>query len=156
MEAVRTYIYSIASAATICAVLVALAGKSSILSPIMKLMTGVVMTAVIIAPISGFQEIPLNRYLDQLNRDAQTFAAEGLETSRESMENRIISSTEAYILEKAGMYGLSIRVSVRLDEQQLTPASVEIQGDVSPSAKRELQIIIAENLGIPPEAQTWK
>lgn len=156
MDAVRSYIYSIASAAIICAILVVLSGKSNILSPTMKLMTSVVMTAVIIAPINDFQKIPLNSFLEQLNRDAQTFAADGLENSRVSIESRIISSTEAYILEKAAMYDLNIRVTVGLDEQKMTPAFVEIRGNVSPSAKRELQNIIAENLGIPPEAQTWK
>lgn len=156
MDAVRSYIYSIASAAVLCSILIVLSGKSNILSPTMKLMTGVVMTAVIIAPIIGLQEIPLNSFLDQLNRDAQTFAADGLENSRESLESRIISSTEAYILEKAALYDLNIWVSVELDEQQMTPASVEIRGNVSPSAKRELQNTIAEDLGIPPEAQTWK
>ena len=156
MEDIHSYIYSIASAAIICAVLVILAGKSSTLSPMMKLMCGVIMTAVIIAPLGQFQNIPLQNYLDQLNLDARTFAEEGMMNSREAMCSRIIESTQAYILEKASAYDLELQVTVRLDETLMTPAAVEIHGAVSPSVKRDLQEMIAKDLGISTEAQTWK
>ena len=156
MDAIGTYIYSIAAAAILCAVLGVLAGKSGILSPLMKLMCGVVMTAVVAGPISNFQGISLNRYLDQLNMDAQAFADHGTENSREALQNRIIASSEAYILDKAAAYRLNLVVSVALDEQSMTPIAVEIQGDAAPAAKTALQNVIAQDLGIPPEAQIWK
>jgi hypothetical protein len=88
--------------------------------------------------------------------DAQAFADHGTENSREALQSRIIASSEAYILDKAAAYRLNLVVSVALDEQSMTPIAVEIQGDAAPAAKTALQNVIAQDLGIPPEAQIWK
>lgn len=156
MEDLRTYILSVTAASILCAVLTALAGKRGSTASLMKLMSAVVMAAVIISPVANFTSVNLNRYLDDLNDLAAEAVANGTEATRESIRKRIIEASEAYILDKAALYELNIDVTVELDEEQLVPAFAEIRGTVSPAARRTLEAMLEQDLGIPPEAQRWK
>ena len=156
MEDFRTYILSVTAASILCAVLTALAGKGGSTASLMKLMSAVVLAAVIISPVANFTSVNLNRYLDDLNDLAAEAVANGTEATQESVRKRIIEASEAYILDKAALYELDIDVTVELDEEQLVPTFVEIQGAVSPAARRALEAMLQQDLGIPPEAQRWK
>lgn len=156
MEDLRSYILAVTAAAILCALVAALAGKGGSIASIMKLLTGMVLTAVILQPIVQISDINLHRYLDELNENAAAAVSRGTAASQTELRTSILQKTEAYILDKAAKYGLALEVSVTLDDDTMAPVAAVITGSVSPSAKMELQTMLEEELGIPQEAQTWK
>ncbi len=108
--------------------------------------------------------LPLPRLdFDDLTAFARDFAvvgeavsADGQELAREAMGDIIKSRTEAYILDKAGLYHAQITAEVRVSGEEVpVPASVTIRGNISPYAREALERLIATDLGIPKEGQQW-
>ena len=155
MEALRSYILSVTAAGILCAVIGCLGGKGSHAS-ILKLMCGIVLTAVIIKPVLSAAPINLSRYLKQLESDAASVVAAGLRSSNDAVRKRISGELEAYILDKAGELGIQITATVTLDDQDAVPASVVISGSASPHARSAMTDILQDHLGIPAEALIWK
>lgn len=156
MEDLRSYILSVTAAAILCTLFASLAGKGGSITSIMKFLTGMVLTAVVLQPIVQISDINLHHYLDELNENAAAAVSNGTAASQTALRTGILQKTEAYILDKAAKYGLALEVSVTLDEDTMAPVAVVITGTVSPFAKMELQTMLEEELGIPREAQTWK
>lgn len=154
MEALRTYILSVIATGILCAVIGSLGGKGSHGS-ILKLMCGIVLTAVILRPILSLPPVDLSRYLHLLDTDAAAAVDAGLLKSKAAARDRISQELEAYILDKAGELGLQITVSLMLDEQDPVPASVTITGDASPHARSVMSGILRDDLGIPTELLVW-
>ena len=91
-----------------------------------------------------------------IESEAKRYAAEGASSSQSAMEAIIMERTRTYILNIAESMGLMITVEVALNgENPPIPESVRITGEVSPYDKLRLEEIIAENLNIPKENQTW-
>lgn len=90
------------------------------------------------------------RYMD----DAEDAAAMGENLARDSMADIIKEETEAYILDKAADLHANLRVEVAVGEDNL-PAAVTIFGEASPYARRQIQAMIANDLGISKENQKW-
>ena len=88
------------------------------------------------------------RYMD----DAEDAAAMGENLARDSMADIIKEETEAYILDKAADLHANLRVEVAVGEDNL-PAAVTISGEASPYARRQIQAMIANDLGISKENQ---
>lgn len=89
--------------------------------------------------------------------DAQALTAEGENSAREAMAQIISEQTAAYILDKAESLGASISVTVSLsDDPYPVPTAVQLEGSVSPYARKELNGYISENLGIEAEEIEWK
>lgn len=89
--------------------------------------------------------------------DAQALTSEGENSAREAMAQIISEQTAAYILDKAESLGASISVTVSLsDDPYPVPTSVQLEGSVSPYARKELNGYISENLGIEAEEIEWK
>ena len=65
----------------------------------------------------------------------------------------IKANTETYILDKATTMEVELNVEVTLDG--LIPKKVILQGAVSPYTRASLSDWIAQQLGIPREAQIW-
>ena len=64
---------------------------------------------------------------------------------------------EAYIGNKAASLDCALSVSVTLAaEAPFAPVSVELLGDVSPSAKQELSQWLRDNFGLGGEEQVWR
>lgn len=156
MEEIRSYILSVTAAAILCAMVTALAGKGGTLSALLKLMTGVVMAAVVISPLVKVSAVNLNRYLDSLNLDAVAAVEAGTNSAREQIQARIKEQLESYILDKAAGLSVDMSVDVVLDGETMLPASVIIEGRASPYARTVMENILQEDLGIPLEALTWK
>ena len=81
-------------------------------------------------------------------------AAMGENLARDSMADIIKEETEAYILDKAADLHANLRVEVAVGEDNL-PAAVTISGEASPYARRQIQAMIANDLGISKENQKW-
>lgn len=157
MEEIRAYILSVTAGAVLCALVSVLAGKGTTTAALLKLMTGVVLAAIVIHPLADFSAVNLDRYLDALDLDAQAAVEAGTSASRDAAEARIKDGLEAYILDKAAQLSLELSVEITLtDDGSMVPAAVVLEGTASPAARSRMESILAEELGIPTEAQTWK
>ena len=78
----------------------------------------------------------------------------GENLARDSMADIIKEETEAYILDKAADLHANLRVEVAVGEDNL-PAAFTISGEASPYARRQIQAMIANDLGISKENQKW-
>ena len=86
--------------------------------------------------------------------DAKDAAAMGENLARDSMADIIKEETEAYILDKAADLHAKLHVEVTVGEDSL-PTAVTLSGEASPYARRQIQAIIANDLGIAKENQKW-
>lgn len=154
MEAFTSYILSVTAAAMLCAMFTTLAGNGST-GKLLKLMTGIVMAAVVIRPMTEITTVNFNRYLDSLNADAMAVVAEGTAYAQQETEGRIKSMLESYILDKAAALSLDITVDLCVDTQTMLPVSVVIAGNASPHARAAMEAVILNDLGIPTEALSW-
>ena len=73
------------------------------------------------------------------------------------LSDLISEQTKAYILDKAGKQSLIVdaEVETRVEDYYPVPWSVRIRGSPTTEQRAELSRIIAEDLGIPEERQTW-
>lgn len=156
MEQLRSYILSVSAAAVLCGIVTTLAGKNSTISALLKLMTGTVMAIVVMRPITEVSAVNLNRYLDILNADTATIVEAGTQYTESKLQQRIKQQLEAYILAKAESLSLHISVDVSLTADTMLPSSVVITGRVSPQARRIMETMLRDELGISLEMVTWK
>ena len=157
MSAVGQYLVGITSAALICGVLTSLMGKNHPQVSIVRMIFGTFLTLSVISPVKNVQLLDIGDYFDSLQLDAQYHASGGEDAYIEQLREIIKSNTEAYILDKASSMGLTIYVDVEVNHlDSPVPISVVITGTVSSYNKQRLADIIANDLGISEESQTWK
>lgn len=153
MEGMRQYIISVTAAAVLCGILTGIVGSKTI-KPVWKLIVGIFLTLTAIRPLEDIDLSAIPAIAEVYSLEAEEAVLEG-ETMMVSQTQAIIKSRiESYILDKAGGMGVTVTADVTLDAQGM-PISVRLTGAVSPGAKSRLQSIIATDLGIPKEAQTW-
>lgn len=157
MEAVRSYILSVTAASLLCCIATALSGKNGIHSKILKLMSGVFLTLVLVAPLVKttfrFPEI----YIQNISAEADSIAANAENNMKQEICAIIKEKTEAYILKKAADLNTELSVTVTLDENNAypVPKRAHIRGSISPYAKKLLSQILKDDLGIALEDQVW-
>lgn len=149
---VREYLLSVTCAAFLCAIIRSVAGEKGQI----RLLCGIFLGITVIRPLG---QIRLSDYLPasgELSAQAALAAQSGEEYSYRSMADIISDRTEAYILDKASDWGVSLRVEVTAEGDVIpAPVSVRIWGNVSPYIKGLLQDMIQTDLGITTEAQIW-
>lgn len=121
---------------------------------IMHLLCGILLTVVILIPLS---EIRLNDFLDlaeYLPESSDYLLARGTETADEAKRQYITERYEAYILDKAKAMGAEILPIVQVDETFL-PIFAEIQGDLEPQVQKTLEQMLVLDMGITKENQRW-
>lgn len=153
MEDVRSYILRVVAAAMITGVLLSLS-NSSPFRPVLRFVCGIFLSGVVLQPLSGgIPEITLN-WTENTTQKAAELAREGSQTAQSAMEDIIIEELEAYILDKAASLDTSVEVALQLNGD-LLPASILVKGEVTASARRELEKLLEEELGVPKENQAW-
>lgn len=153
MEDVGTYILRVVTATMITGVLFSLSQRSHFRS-VLHFVCGLFLSGVVLQPLSGgIPEITLN-WTENATQKAAELAREGSQAAQSAMEDIITGKLEAYILDKAASLDTSVEVEVQLNGDQL-PESVRVKGDVTASARRELEKLLEEELGIPKENQAW-
>lgn len=156
MEAIRTYLLRVIAAAMICSIISALSGKSGLLPNLIKLLSGVFLTLVLVNPLAHIQLSLPTGYVIQASDQADEIAFNAKLASKKDMSSIIKSQTEAYILDKAANLGVQVSVAVTLDDSDYpVPVSAQICGNLSPYAKRMLSDVLSRDLGIPAEDQKW-
>ena len=149
MEALRQYVISVVAATMLCGIVVRLFPNGSG-KQMGKLICGLFLAYTVLSPISrvDFSKLP------DFSLRCMDAAAMGENLARDSMADIIKEETEAYILDKAADLHANLRVEVAVGEDNL-PAAVTISGEASPYARRQIQAMIANDLGISKENQKW-
>lgn len=148
MDSLRTYLIAVSCAA----VLYSLCNRLSHGGEGTKILAGLILTLVVLRPLTDLTGLSWEFSLDDLSQEAQLAVAEGEETSRQAMIQIIKEQLSAYILEQAD--GAALQVTVEVSEDAV-PVSVSIRGTVSPYTKLRLQTLIEQQLGIAKENQQW-
>ena len=148
MEALRQYVISVVAAALLCGIVVRLFPNGSG-KQVGKLICGLFLAYTVLSPISRVDFSNLPDFSLRCMDDAM-----GENLARDSMADIIKEETEAYILDKAADLHANLRVEVAVGEDNL-PAAVTISGEASPYARRQIQAMIANDLGISKENQKW-
>lgn len=156
MEDLRNYLLSVFSAAIVCAIIMRLMGKKGTHAALTKLIAGLFLAFTVIYPIADIRIGDLSDLTSSYSDSASQAAAAGQSLTRENIAASIKAQTEAYILDKATALNTHLEVVVTLSEDDIPcPKAVRLAGSVSPYAKAQLQMIIAEDLGIAKESQIW-
>ena len=156
MNSVGAYILRVTAAAVICGLISGIVGTKGALSSVVKLITGLFLCFSVISPFLKVNVGNLTGYLGDLQVSGDEIVMEGETAVKKELETIIKSKTEAYILDKAVSYGAELAVEVSVDASQIpVPNAVRVSGQISPYGKKQLQQIIANDLGIALEAQTW-
>ena len=156
MNSVGAYILRLTAAAVICGLISGIVGTKGALASIVKLMTGLFLCFSVISPFLKMNGTSFTGYLEDLQVNGDEIVADGKTAAMKELETIIKSKTEAYILDKAASYGAELAVEVSVDTTETpVPNAVRVSGQISPYGKKQLQQMIANDLGIALEAQVW-
>ncbi len=121
-----------------------------------RMMFGLLLAFTVLKPVGRLDLERLEVFSNRYAVTADAVAAQGEAVANEAVSEIIKQKTEAYILDKAGLYDCYLQVEVAMREgAPPVPESVVIYGDASPYAKTQLQRMITEELAIPKERQKW-
>ena len=156
MSAFGQYLLSVVAAAITVSISNSLVDKKGAIASILKLISGLVLALVIVAPWTDLQLSDIEYTLSYTEADAAALVNDGQQLAQSEISKYIITKTTAYILDKASILGLNISVDIELTED--TPPSIQkitIAGLTSPYAKKRLAQIISDDLGVTEENLVW-
>lgn len=153
MNGVSGYILTVTAAAMLAAILRSLTGEGS-MGRLVQLLAGVFMALTVISPLMHLELPDPARWLEEYAADGTAAAAVGKNMALDASRAIISEQLESYIVDKAALYRADLAAAVELNEDG-TPVSVALTGDVSPYAKSRISCIIETDLGIGEEAQQW-
>ena len=151
----REYFLSVICCAILCSIIRAVTDKKSTSGKLLKLISGVVLTFTVLAPVAEVKLEEISFYLSDLSAEGEAVASMGRAHAVDAMEAIIKQETEAYILDKANALHIELEVHVCLDED-MKPSAVNLTGKIPESERKQLAHIIARDLGIAKEDQHWK
>jgi len=153
----KDYILRIIAAAILCALVKGFTERHTAINSIIKSLCGVFLTLTILSPIVSFNFSTVTDYLNMYSLEADAAVEAGTSLTNASLYSSIKAQTESYILDKAASMNAELSVEVTLSNDEMPiPCGVCIEGSISPYAKSKLMKLIADDLGIPKEKQTWK
>ena len=155
MGSLGEYVISLCAAAFVCGILNAPTLKGPA-KEILKIVSGLFLAFCVISPISNIRVPDLMAASQQWQLEAEAAAEEG-EALRESVLSESINKQlTAYILDKAGTFGLHPEVQVILAEDgTYLPKQVLLSGDGSKVKIQQLIRELSEDLGITKEEIQW-
>lgn len=155
MEALRQYVLSVAAAAIVCGIVVALVQNCGAKEWI-RLLCGLILAFTAIRPIAHLDLDALTEVSLPLTLEAESASAMGEEMARQALADSIKAESEAYILDKAAALNASLTVEVTVSEDGTpVPLGAKLGGSVSPYARQQLESLIQTDLGIAKENQLW-
>lgn len=154
MDPLGSYILSVVTAAILCALVTAIAGKKTGAGAMIKMLAGLFLTLTVIRPVAQGKVEDFLSFTEALQLEAADTAAVGTAYYQNSLVEGIKERTRTYILDKAQTLNAQVTVDVRLDERNL-PYEVAIQGPASREAREALEAWLTTDLAIPKERQIW-
>lgn len=155
MNAIASYLTSVVAAAILCATVKALFPESAAPGRVIRMVTGLFLAAVVIAPLTQLRLDGLTDYTAGFQADAAQAAAQGERDAHNALSAIIKQEAEAYILDKAKDFGAALTVNVTVSKESGLPQAVTLTGRVSPYGKTRLEEIITTDLGVAKEQITW-
>ena len=153
MESWRQYAFSIIVCSFVCGIISHLFADSK-RKALMQLVSGTVIAITVLHPLSAISLDVLLPVSVPEHDSAEAYITEGEHAALEARMQCITASCETYILEKAKLLGADLDVRISLNPDFI-PTMVEISGDADPGVQKQLQTILATDLGIPKENQKW-
>lgn len=153
MTGVAGYILTVTAAAMLTAVLRHLAGKGA-MGTMIRFLCGLFLALTILTPLLKLELPDLNDLFGTIQYDGRDAAAFGEDMADEAMRGLIKERVEAYILDKAALYGAVLTADVTLDRDGI-PVSVTLAGNVSADVRAALGRWMTEELGLKEEMQHW-
>ena len=156
MNAIGEFIFKIACAGIVCAILRQVVGKEGFLSGIITLVTGLYMLITVAGGLFSLPNLQFDMIFTQIGDQAQELTQQGNEQGKNVLSDIISQRFGAYILDKAHRLGAELTVEVMLSDDQVpVPRGVRLTGSISPYNKTVLSDWIDEQLGISKEDQIW-
>lgn len=155
MDSVRSYLLSVV-AVCMLAVLANVLVKQSSIQKVVRLITGLLIVLVVLAPLLSVDIEALGEQLLALTEGSYD-SAEVENNYQNRLRQNIKETTEQYIENKATELGAYIQAEVTLsDEEYPIPSHVRIIGSLNYEQIQALTGYLTNSLGIAPEQQEWK
>lgn len=157
MAAVRGWLLALIAVSLVCALAEAMMPKGAV-KRAGRLVCGLVLLAAILSPVREADVRGGERWLEDYLAGLEEREGELEEEVNSRMKVIIEQEYAAYIVDKAAELGLvcSAQVECRRTEEGIyLPDRAEVAGSLSESGRAELTRIIAEDLGIPGQAQRY-
>ena len=146
---------SVICAALVCGILTDMSAKTSF-EKLIRLLCSVFLAVTVVYPLIRYRFPGWNVDMSIFQPGDEDAVAQGEKIYFQSIASIIRTETEAYILKEAKSIGADLTVAVELDAgNPPTPESVTIRGNFEASVETTLSQLIADELGIPKEHQTW-
>ena len=154
MELLRTWVLGVTAASLVIAVAEAVMPRGTV-KKVGKLTGGLILVLVLLRPLGGLDYQDLYDRVTSLPAGSLTQETLEEETNR-FLEQGIEEELAAYIAEKGNALGCSCTAQVDCVQDPSgvpIPVWVTVTGTFTPAQKETLQTLIAQDLGVGPEAQ---
>ena len=157
MNTVSGYLLQLVSAAIVTGIVSRLLPGNGTAAMMTKLLCSIFLVSCAVSAMPQLEWADLGGVGENLRMEADAAVSHGEKAARDAMADSIIEQTEAYILEKAKDMNVDLVVQVEVSEDDIPmPASVCLNGKISPYTKTKLSNMIEQELGIDKEKQIWK
>ena len=155
MEGLRQYILAVISMAMLGGI-VLLLFRSGPYEGTVKLITGLMVTVTVVAPLMKDSDISFSRLWEGISTDGSAAVSHGEKAAKTATSVYIKESMETYISNKAKEMGAEISAEVKLQDDILqVPEEITLIGEISPYLKVRLSETIQSEIGISEENQIW-
>ena len=157
MSELKQYLFTIISAAIIVGVITTIFEKKSPNIRFIQMIGGLFILLTLCTPLTRKNFASFSCYFDEIEADSKDQVTMGQLAANDSMREIIKEQAEAYICDKATALGVELSVSVSVSTEEIPmPYAVKLEGSISPYAKSKITDIIANDIGISEDRQTWK
>ena len=147
------YLLSVVSVCVL-AMLVTHLFKSSTTANVIRLISGLLILLVVVAPLSGAD---LSELAELIKPHDTQMLDDAKENAHERFAAQVAKSTELHIEQIALGFGFEVKASVSVSQDELPkPIRVQIIGTPPPEGMKKLSEYIENNLAVPRDSQTWR
>lgn len=153
---VKQYILTIVAASVIASIVLGLTEKATANKKLIQLITGVFLLLTVLSPLKEKLNFQSFLDIDDITHSAEENIMIGQQETQKQVKELITEQVATYIQDRATALGANLSVSVTISsDDPPIPTSVRLKGNVSPYVKSKLKEIIANDIGISEDHQTW-
>ncbi len=155
MNALRTYLLSVASASLLTGVVLSLLPKGRLHS-IIRLVGALILIVTVVSPVLKLDLEMMTADWEQIRTDASGIQQSALEESEQLFSQLIKEQCETYISDRADRLGLELDVQIIMGyDDHPYPIGAKLQGRIGAEDKQYMSDMIEQDLGIPTQQQEW-